>query len=115
MLSVDNTVKRRILISAPSSHTLSCAVNKKEGTLLLRGTAGGSSMGFTSDEESLRETWRGERWERILPPPCVREEGGRKGGGGREGKEREGGRSKDKLLVDDHLPFQTSRNQGTYL
>ena len=68
-------VRMMVPISALSLHTLSSAVNKKEGTLLTRGTAGGSSMGFTSNEESLRETWRGERYERILPPPCMREEG----------------------------------------
>lgn len=68
-------VRMMVLISALSLHTLSSAVNKKEGTLLTRGTAGGSSMGFTSNEESLRETWRGERCERILPPPCMRGEG----------------------------------------
>lgn len=57
-----------------SSRTLSPAVKENEGTLLARGTAGGSSMGFTTseeEEESLREIWRGERWERILPPPCA--------------------------------------------
>ena len=69
-------------------------MNKKEGTLLARGTAGGSSIGFTSDEESLRETWRGERWERILPPPCVRGEGGRE-----EGRRGEGEGNKDKLII----------------
>jgi len=56
------------------SRTLSPAVNENEGTLLARGTAGGSSMGFTTseeEEESLRDIWRGERWERILPPPCA--------------------------------------------
>lgn len=61
------------LMHCPSP-TLSPAVNENEGTLLARGTAGGSSMGFTTseeEEESLREIWRGERWERILPPPCV--------------------------------------------
>ena len=39
------------------SRTLSPAVNENEGTLLARGTAGGSSMGFTTseeEEESLR-------------------------------------------------------------
>ena len=49
-------------------------MNENEGPLLARGTAGGSSMGFTTseeEEESLRDIWRGERWERILPPPCA--------------------------------------------